>query len=113
MSRQRQNGVSSGGELQASYFHSVIAIMLSAAVISALAFSPTTQLAGSRVRVAVDPMMLGRRDALFAGVVAAAMPMAALADGSTGIPTLQKARLTCASRNLEPSPAELSRSSDV
>ena len=78
--------------------------MLSAAVVSALAFAPTTQLAGSRVRVAVDPMMLGRRDALFAGAVAAAMPMAALADGSSGIPTLQKARNTCASRNLEPSP---------
>ena len=37
--------------------------------------------------------MLNRRDALFAGAVAAAIPASAFADGSVSLVTLQKARL--------------------
>ena len=49
-------------------------------VVAALAFSP--------------PSVVTRRDALFAGAVAAAMPFAAVADGSISLVTLQKARLS-------------------
>ena len=40
------------------------------------------------------PPSLTRRDAVFGAAVAAAMPFAAVADGSAGLATLQKARLT-------------------
>ena len=56
--------------------------MLSLAV-AALAFTPPNSL------------MTSRREAVFAGAfAAAAMPMAAFADGSVSLVTLQKARLT-------------------
>ena len=46
------------------------------------------------------PPSLTRRDAVFAGVTAAAMPFAAFADGSAGPGTLQKARLSYGQRLL-------------
>ena len=55
-------------------------------VVTALAFTP--------------PASLTRRDAVFAAGIAAAMPFAAVADGSAGLPTLQKARLSYGQRVL-------------
>ena len=65
-----------------------------ALVTTSLAFAPASpSLSASRVCTSASPVMLNRRDALFAGAVAAAIPASAFADGSVSLVTLQKARL--------------------